>query len=132
MSGAPIAGVTADLDLCGRIALTHAICVKVIARALRLEPVTARAIVAGTAGEIVHSEEDLERVPLIANILVRIEIRFDHDSRAIRAVLDQPLDRLGGASIGSKLEGNAATLRELRGVIDDLRTVPTKWWRVGH
>lgn len=73
-----------------------------------------------------------ERLRLFINILIRMEWRLNHDSRAIRHALNLPLDALGGAAPADRLGGSLEDLRELRSAIDTVAAPTIKWWRVGH
>lgn len=132
MSGATQGRGPADLDLCGRIMLTHRLEPSLLADATGLTIAVAAAVLDGTASGILLDTERAERLALVANILVRIEVRLAHDSRAIRLALDRPLERLGGATPREAIAGDLDSLRRLRCAIDEMKEPATKWWRVGH
>lgn len=125
-AGAPL------VDQAGRIMLTH-----------RIDPghaVRLLGIARAEAKDMIHlgrlwsplDTARVERLRLFINILMRLEWRLNHDSRAIRHALDLPLDALGGASPAERFGGSLDDLRELRGAIDSVAAPTIKWWRVGH
>jgi hypothetical protein len=129
---APPPRYQADLDLCGRIMLTHRLPPLLLSRALGLDPQVAAAVVAGAIDAVLLGDEGAERLTLFANVLTRLELRFAHDSRAVRRALDRPVDGLGGTTVAEAVAGDLPTLRMLRRALDDMAEAPTRWWRVGH
>lgn len=119
------------LDLCGRILFTHGIAPAFLARGGAIPPAVAEAWVRGDDIATIVTRTQRERLALVASILVRIELRLRHDSRAIRRFIDLPLAALDGATPGETVGGDLAVLRRLRAAIDQLHP-NEKWWRIGH
>ena len=120
------------VDLASRIILTHGIDPSHAMRLLGIDRAEAQDMV--HVGRLWSSVDTAraERLRLFINILMRLEWRLNHDSRAIRHALDLPLDALGGASPADRFGGSLEDLRELRGAIDSVAAPTIKWWRVGH
>lgn len=120
------------VDQAGRIMLTHGIDPSHAVRLL--------GIASGEAEDMIQlgrlwsplDTARVERLRLFINILMRLEWRLNHDSRAIRHALDLPLDALGGAAPAERFGGSLEDLRELRVAIDSVAAPTIKWWRVGH
>lgn len=132
MTGSQDGDGAALVDLAGRIMLTHGIDPDHAVRLL--------GIASGEAEDMIQlgrlwsplDTARVERLRLFINILMRLEWRLNHDSRAIRHALDLPLDALGGAAPADRFGGSLEDLRELRGAIDSVAAPTIKWWRVGH
>lgn len=123
---------TALVDLAGRIMLTHGIDPGHAMHLLDIDRAEAEDMIQlGRLWSLVDTAR-VERLRLFINILMRLEWRLNHDSRAIRHALDLPLDALGGAAPADRLGGSLEDLRELRGAIDSVVAPTIKWWRVGH
>lgn len=84
-----------------------------------------------SAGEIDGAAHG-ERAALLLNILIRLELRCGHDSRAIAAAIERPAAELDGASIGEtlRLPVDEPALRRLRAVAGSLPLPKIKMWRV--
>ena len=134
MTGLQDEGHAVLVDLAGRIMLTHGI-----------DPVHAMRLLSidrAEAKDMIHlgrlwSPVGVVRAErlwlwLFINILIRLEWRLNHDSRAIRHALNLQLDALGGAAPADRLGGSLEDLRELRSAIDTVAAPTIKWWRVGH
>ena len=91
----------------------------------RLDP----ALAASGPGLATH---DPERLPLLLNVLVRVELRCAHDTAAIREALERPADLLGGDSIAERLRAgpDLAGLRQLREAAGTVPVPRVKMWRV--
>lgn len=132
MTGSQDEAGAALVDQAGRIMLTHRIDPGHAMRLLDIDRAEAEGMI--HLGRLWSSVDTarLERLRLFINILMRLEWRLNHDSRAIRHALDLPLDVLGGASPAERFGGSLEDLRELRGAIDSVVAPTIKWWRVGH
>lgn len=120
------------VDQAGRIMLTHRIDPGHAMRLLDIDRTEAEDMIhLGRLWSPVDTAR-AERLRLFINILMRLEWRLNHDSRAIRHALDLPLDALGGAAPADRFGGSLEDLRELRGAIDSVAAPTIKWWRVGH
>jgi hypothetical protein len=120
------------VDLCGRLVLSHAIDPEFAARVLGIEREEAEAMVVGACAVRPLSVGQQERLSLFVNILIRIEWRCQHDSRAIRQALVTPLDGLGGVAPADRLDGDLDALRLIRHMVDQIEVPRIRWWRVGH
>lgn len=120
------------LDLCGRIMLTHALDPELVERALGISADDARAMVGGARLSAALDADQSARLALLTNILVRLEIRCRHDSRAIRFALGAPLDALGGAAPADLMGDGIAALRTVRAAIDHVEMPKVRWFRIGH
>ncbi|MDQ1232262.1 hypothetical protein [Sphingomonas sp. SORGH_AS_0879] len=132
MTGTQDGDSAALVDLAGRIMLTHGINPGYAMRLLDIDRAEAEDMVHLGRLRSPTDTARVERLRLFINILMRLEWRLNHDSRAIRHVLDLPLDALGGASPADRFGGSLDDLRELRGAIDNVAAPAIKWWRVGH
>ena len=132
MTGAQDDAGAALVDQAGRIMLTHRIDPGHAMRLLDIDRAEGEDMIhLGRLWSPVDTAR-AERLLLFINILMRLEWRLNHDSRAIRHALDLPLDTLGGAAPADRLGGSLEDLRELRGAIDSVAAPTIKWWRVGH
>ncbi|WP_112381373.1 hypothetical protein [Sphingomonas carotinifaciens] len=120
------------VDLAGRIMLTHGIDPDHAVRLLDIDRTEAEDMIQLGRLWSPLDTASVERLRLFINVLMRLEWRLNHDSRAIRHALDLPLDALGGASPADRFGGSLEDLRELRGAIDSVAAPTIKWWRVGH
>jgi len=120
------------LDLCGRIMFTHALDPNLACRALGITDNDARSMIAGERSGFTLGADQAACLPLFANILVRLELRFRHDGNAMRAALSQPLATLDGAVPADLLSGGLAALRDIRASIDGMAAPTVRWWRIGH
>lgn len=124
---------TADLiDLAGRIMLTHAIDPRHLMNLLGIDKLDAEAIIRTGETSLVAGDDWHDRLQLFVNILVRLECRLRHDSRAIRRALEERLEALQGRSAADWFSGSLDDLRTIRRAIETLELVYEKWWRVGH
>jgi len=120
------------VDQAGRIMLTHGIDPSHAMHLLDIDRTEAEDMIhLGRLWSPVDTAR-AERLRLFINILMRLEWRLNHDSRAIRHALDLPLDALDGAAPADRFGGSLEDLRELRGAIDSVAAPTIKWWRVGH
>lgn len=132
MTGVQDRDGAALVDQAGRIMLTHGIDPNHAMRLLDIDRTEAEDMIhLGRLWSPVDTAR-AERLRLFINILMRLEWRLNHDSRAIRHALDLPLDTLSGAAPADRLGGSLEDLRELRGAIDSVAAPTIKWWRVGH
>jgi len=120
------------VDLAGRIMLTHGLDCRHAMRLLAIDRSEAEDLIQfgrlwSPLGIVRH-----ERLRLFVNILMRLEWRLQHDSRAIRNALDRPLDALSGSTPADLLGGRLEDLRKLRSAIATVDAPTVKWWRVGH
>ena len=120
------------LDLCGRIMLTHALDPCLAERGLGIPREDAQAMVDGTPLAASLDTDQSERLVLLTNILVRLEIACRHDARAMRRALQTPLDALGGAAPAERVGDGVAALRSVRAAIDHVDVPKVRWWRIGH
>ena len=120
------------LDLCGRIMLTHALDPDLACRALGITDNDARFMIAGEPPTFTLEADQAVRLPLFANILVRLEVRFRHDGDAMRAALCLPLAALDGAAPADLLGGGVKALLDIRASIDSMAVPTVRWWRIGH
>ncbi|MBM7406233.1 MULTISPECIES: hypothetical protein [Sphingomonas] len=115
----------------GRLLHTHRLDAGLACSSLGINADEAERLVA--AGEIVSSGEGLaERSAFLLNVLIRLELRCGHDSRAIAAAIERPVAELGGVSIGEALRRpiDVAGLRQPRCVAGTLPLPKVKMWRV--
>lgn len=73
-----------------------------------------------------------EHVSLLLNVLIRVELRCGHDTVAIGAALERPLELLDGASIAERLrtKPGPSYLRLLRDVAGAMPVPKIRMWRV--
>ncbi len=114
------------VDLAGRIMLTHGID-PVMPRGCSASRVPKRRHDPARSAVVASGYRSRGAARLFINILMRLEWRLNHDSRAIRHALDLPLDTLGGAAPADRLGGSLEDLRELRGAIDSVAAPTIKW-----
>ncbi|MBB3879137.1 hypothetical protein [Sphingomonas pseudosanguinis] len=132
MTGLQDEAHAALVDLAGRIMLTHGIDPDHAMRLLSIDRAEAEDMIhLGRLWSPVGVVR-AERLRLFINILIRLEWRLNHDSRAIRHAMNLPLDALGGAAPADRLDGSLEDLRELRSAIATVAAPTIKWWRVGH
>ncbi|MWC42589.1 hypothetical protein SAMN05216557_101584 [Sphingomonas carotinifaciens] len=132
MTGLQDEAHAALVDLAGRIMLTHDIDSDHAMRLLSIDRAEAEDMIhLGRLWSPVGVVR-AERLRLFINILIRLEWRLNHDSRAIRHAMNLPLDALGGAAPADRFGGSLEDLRELRSAIDTVAAPTIKWWRVGH
>ena len=130
---APAPDRTADLiDLAGRIMLTHAIDPRHLMNLLGIDKLDAEAIIRTGETSVVAGDDWHDRLQLFVNILVRLECRLRHDSRAIRRTLEDRIDALQGRSAADWFGGSLDELRTVRRAIETINLTQEKWWRVGH
>ena len=120
------------LDLCGRIMFTHALDPDLACRALGITDNDARSMIAGERPTFPLGVDQAACLPLFANILVRLELRFRHDGDAMRSALSLPLAALNGATPADLLSGGIKALRDIRASIDGMAVPTVRWWRIGH
>ena len=120
------------LDLCGRNMFTHALDPDLACRALGITDSDARSMIAGERPTFTLETDQVACLPLFANILVRLELRFRHDADAMRAAFRLPLAALNGAVPADLLSGGATALRDIRAGIDGMAALTVRWWRIGH
>ncbi len=92
------------------------------------------------AEQIIHARRcrpslgaaDRTRLRMFANILIRLEWRFQHDSAAIRRALETPIGVLDVVAPADLFGGSLEDLLAVRRAIDAIETPKVKWWRVGH
>lgn len=125
------AGSAALLDLLDRLVLTHGLDPALVAAALGVSPSAVAGLAARGCAHPLASEAD-ERLPLLVNVLLRLEHRAGHDSRSVRCALATPLAALGGAAPADLLSGGPDALRRVRAALDEVRPSGERWWRVGH
>ena len=130
---APAPDRTAGLiDLAGRIMFTHAIDPRHLMSLLGIEKLDAEAIIRTGETSLVAGDDWHDRLQLFVNILVRLECRLRHSSRAISRALEEQLEALQGHSAADKFGGSLDDLRATRHATETLKPAQEKWWRVGH
>ena len=125
---AAIRGEAAEI---GRLFYTHRLDPNLAASALQISPDDAVGLVGGDNEVLGAIDAQDGRASLLLNVLVRLEQRCGHDSAALRAALERPLDELGGDCIAERLHGqlDVASLRLLREVAGTLPVPKVKFWR---
>lgn len=116
------------LGLLGRLVYSHRLDPGLVASALHVATGDVVALAEGRQVTLGPSP----RLPLVVNILVRVELKLRGDSRAIRRALLAPLDTLGGRCPAEAMTGSLDDLRRVRLAIDHLSAPTERWWRVGH
>jgi hypothetical protein len=130
---APSPDSTADLiDLAGRIMLTHAIDPCHLVNLLGVDKLDAQEMIRTGQNSVVPGDNWHDRLQLFVNILVRLECRLRHDSRAIRRAMGSRIDAAHGRSAADEFGGSLDDLRTIRRAIEKLELPQEKWWRVGH
>lgn len=115
-------------DLLGRLIYTYQLDETMIAAALHATAAEVITLAAGHGTSLAQSP----RLPLVVNVIVRLELRLQGDARAIRDALVTPMAALDGRSPAEAMAGPLDQLRRVRGAIDAIATPPERWWRVGH
>lgn len=132
MSGVDPDDVAHLIDLAGRLMLTHAIGLEHAMCLLGIDRAEAEGLVRVGRLRAPLDEFKHDRLRLFVNILLRLEWRLHHDSRAIRLALETPIDALNGAAPADLFGGSLDDLRSLRGAVETIEAPKVKWWRVGH
>lgn len=116
----------------GRLLYTHRLDPALAAAALGFGEAQVRTLCGGHVGAGDIPPERHEHVALMLNVLIRIELRCGHDSVAVAAALERPLDLLGGSSIAERLRAapDLAGLRLLREAAGAIPVTKIKMWRV--
>jgi len=116
-------------DLVGRILFTHRIDPRLVTAAPGIDAAAADDLIA--CGQL-SVAVDRTRLELFASIMVRLEIRCRHDSKAIRAALDIPLSVLGNRAPIEVVASDVHALRQVRSAIDHVHGPTIRMWRIGH
>lgn len=110
---------------------THRLDRALAARALGIDAGVAEKLIFGTSG-VPLTEDQHARLELFVNILVRLEIRFGHDGRAIRQAWLVPLVVLDDIAPIDILDGGVPALRRIRNAVEHMSAPRVRCWRVGH
>ncbi|NTS66823.1 hypothetical protein HRV97_16915 [Sphingomonas sp. HHU CXW] len=102
------------LDLCGRIMFTYALDPDLAGCALGIANSDAHSMIADERPTSTLEADQAACLPLFANILVRLELRFRHDGDATRAAFSLPLAALNGAVPANLLSGGVTAARYSR------------------
>lgn len=78
------------------------------------------------------SSVEHERIVTFCTILIRLEIRFNHDRHAIRRALATPLACLGHQAPVDAMATGLGGLRAVHAAVGELTLPAERWFRVGH
>lgn len=119
-------------DLVGRLLLTHRLDPDLAARGIGVERgVVVELMDTGRIAVALDADQAM-RLQLLANILIRLEVRFFGDSKRMRSALKTPCDLLDGMGVADRIGDGIGALRVIRAAVENLEGPQSKTWRVDH